>query len=159
MTFSVQLKYCKLITFTCTQFNTFIACLFGALCSSLSWWCTVSKPCITGWPPIYSASTWDFLFVLFQAVEILLQHGAYVNVQDAVFFTPLHIAAYYGHEQVINGGISERWAEHRGNSEFSIGDFCFAAQRVLPWKGFTYWSYTSKSLNINRTFLHSNPLC
>lgn len=36
----------------------------------------------------------------FQAVDILLQHGAYVNVQDAVFFTPLHIAAYYGHEQV-----------------------------------------------------------
>ena len=35
-----------------------------------------------------------------QAVDILLQHGAYVNVQDAVFFTPLHIAAYYGHEQV-----------------------------------------------------------
>ncbi|XP_031824221.1 serine/threonine-protein kinase TNNI3K [Sarcophilus harrisii] len=34
------------------------------------------------------------------AAEVLLQHGAYVNVQDAVFFTPLHIAAYYGHEQV-----------------------------------------------------------
>jgi hypothetical protein len=33
-------------------------------------------------------------------VEVLLQHGANVNVQDAVFFTPLHIAAYYGHEQV-----------------------------------------------------------
>lgn len=31
---------------------------------------------------------------------MLLQHGANVNVQDAVFFTPLHIAAYYGHEQV-----------------------------------------------------------
>ncbi|KAK2539894.1 serine/threonine-protein kinase tnni3k [Columba guinea] len=37
-----------------------------------------------------------------RAVEILLQHGAYVNVQDAVFFTPLHIAAYYGHEQVTH---------------------------------------------------------
>lgn len=35
-----------------------------------------------------------------QAADILLQHGAYVNVQDAVFFTPLHIACYYGHEQV-----------------------------------------------------------
>ena len=34
-------------------------------------------------------------------MDILLQHGANVNVQDAVFFTPLHIAAYYGHEQVI----------------------------------------------------------
>ncbi|GAB0193307.1 serine/threonine-protein kinase TNNI3K [Grus japonensis] len=37
-----------------------------------------------------------------KAVDILLQHGAYVNVQDAVFFTPLHIAAYYGHEQVTH---------------------------------------------------------
>ncbi len=35
-----------------------------------------------------------------QAADILLQHGAYVNVQDAVFFTPLHIASYNGHEQV-----------------------------------------------------------
>uniref|UniRef100_A0A667WVY5 Serine/threonine-protein kinase TNNI3K n=1 Tax=Myripristis murdjan TaxID=586833 RepID=A0A667WVY5_9TELE len=35
-----------------------------------------------------------------EAVDILLQHGAYVNVQDAVFFTPLHIAAFYGHEHV-----------------------------------------------------------
>lgn len=35
-----------------------------------------------------------------QATDILLQHGANVNVQDAVFFTPLHIAACYGHEQV-----------------------------------------------------------
>lgn len=34
------------------------------------------------------------------AADILLQHGANVNVQDAVFFTPLHIASYYGHEQV-----------------------------------------------------------
>ncbi|KAB0357815.1 hypothetical protein FD754_001971, partial [Muntiacus muntjak] len=34
------------------------------------------------------------------AADVLLQHGANVNVQDAVFFTPLHIAAYYGHEQV-----------------------------------------------------------
>lgn len=40
------------------------------------------------------------LFFHAQAVDILLQHGAYVNVQDAVFFTPLHIAAYSGHEQV-----------------------------------------------------------
>lgn len=38
--------------------------------------------------------------IFLQAVDILLQHGAYVNVQDAVFFTPLHIAAYHGHEQV-----------------------------------------------------------
>lgn len=37
----------------------------------------------------------------FQAADILLQHGACVNVQDALFFTPLHIASYYGHEQVI----------------------------------------------------------
>ncbi|XP_029393231.1 serine/threonine-protein kinase TNNI3K isoform X5 [Mus pahari] len=37
-----------------------------------------------------------------KAVEVLLQHGANVNVQDAVFFTPLHIAAYYGHEQVTS---------------------------------------------------------
>lgn len=37
---------------------------------------------------------------LVQAADVLLQHGANVNVQDAVFFTPLHIAAYYGHEQV-----------------------------------------------------------
>lgn len=37
---------------------------------------------------------------------MLLQHGANVNVQDAVFFTPLHIAAYYGHEQVsVNVGF------------------------------------------------------
>ncbi|KAM7047001.1 serine/threonine-protein kinase TNNI3K isoform 3-T3 [Acridotheres tristis] len=36
----------------------------------------------------------------YKAVDILLQHGAFVNVQDAVFFTPLHIAAYCGHEQV-----------------------------------------------------------
>ncbi|NWY73922.1 TNI3K kinase, partial [Erithacus rubecula] len=36
------------------------------------------------------------------AVDILLQHGASVNVQDAVFFTPLHIAAYCGHEQVTH---------------------------------------------------------
>lgn len=36
----------------------------------------------------------------FQAADILLQHGAYVNVQDAVFFTPLHIASYNDHEQV-----------------------------------------------------------
>lgn len=35
-----------------------------------------------------------------QATDILLQHGANVNVQDAVFFTPLHIASCYGHEQV-----------------------------------------------------------
>lgn len=34
-----------------------------------------------------------------QATDILLQHGANVNVQDAVFFTPLHIASCYGHEQ------------------------------------------------------------
>ncbi|EPY85670.1 serine/threonine-protein kinase TNNI3K, partial [Camelus ferus] len=34
------------------------------------------------------------------AADVLLQHGANVNVQDAVFFTPLHIAAHYGHEQV-----------------------------------------------------------
>lgn len=37
---------------------------------------------------------------LIQAAEVLLKHGANVNVQDAVFFTPLHISAYYGHEQV-----------------------------------------------------------
>lgn len=43
------------------------------------------------------------LRVSLQAVDLLLQHGAYVNVQDAVFFTPLHIAAYYGHEQVTEG--------------------------------------------------------
>ncbi|GAB1288263.1 Serine/threonine-protein kinase TNNI3K [Apodemus speciosus] len=36
------------------------------------------------------------------AAEVLLQHGANVNVQDAIFFTPLHIAAYYGHEQVTS---------------------------------------------------------
>lgn len=36
-----------------------------------------------------------------KATDILLQHGANVNVQDAVFFTPLHIAAYNGHEQVV----------------------------------------------------------
>lgn len=35
-----------------------------------------------------------------QATDILLQHGASVNVQDAVFFTPLHIASYNGNEQV-----------------------------------------------------------
>lgn len=43
---------------------------------------------------------------------MLLQHGANVNVQDAVFFTPLHIAAYYGHEQVSiskAGGPPERF--------------------------------------------------
>ncbi|TWW57818.1 Serine/threonine-protein kinase TNNI3K [Takifugu flavidus] len=34
------------------------------------------------------------------ATDILLQHGANVNVQDAVFFTPLHIASCYGHEQI-----------------------------------------------------------
>ncbi|XP_073752623.1 serine/threonine-protein kinase TNNI3K isoform X4 [Callorhinus ursinus] len=37
---------------------------------------------------------------VYKAADVLLQHGANVNVQDAVFFTPLHIAAYYGHEQV-----------------------------------------------------------
>lgn len=41
-----------------------------------------------------------FPYFSFKVVDILLQHGAYVNVQDAVFFTPLHIAAYFGHEQV-----------------------------------------------------------
>lgn len=66
----------------------------------LSWWCKVWKSCFRSCPPVYSASNWNFLLVSFQAVDILLQHGAYVNVQDAVFFTPLHIAAYYGHEQV-----------------------------------------------------------
>lgn len=50
---------------------------------------------------MYKSFNWDISFLVsFQAVDILLQHGAYVNVQDAVFFTPLHIAAYYGHEQV-----------------------------------------------------------
>lgn len=50
---------------------------------------------------VYKTFNWDISFsVSFQAVDILLQHGAYVNNQDAVFFTPLHIAAYYGHEQV-----------------------------------------------------------
>ncbi|XP_036718117.1 serine/threonine-protein kinase TNNI3K isoform X3 [Balaenoptera musculus] len=37
---------------------------------------------------------------VYKAADVLLQHGANINVQDAVFFTPLHIAAYYGHEQV-----------------------------------------------------------
>ncbi|KAM5270641.1 serine/threonine-protein kinase TNNI3K isoform 3-T3 [Hipposideros larvatus] len=37
---------------------------------------------------------------VYKAADVLLQQGANVNVQDAVFFTPLHIAAYYGHEQV-----------------------------------------------------------
>ncbi|XP_017818028.1 serine/threonine-protein kinase TNNI3K isoform X4 [Papio anubis] len=37
---------------------------------------------------------------VYKAADVLLQHGANVNIQDAVFFTPLHIAAYYGHEQV-----------------------------------------------------------
>lgn len=37
---------------------------------------------------------------LIQAADVLLQHGANVNVQDSVFFTPLHIAAHYGREQV-----------------------------------------------------------
>ncbi|XP_062047530.1 serine/threonine-protein kinase TNNI3K isoform X2 [Lepus europaeus] len=37
---------------------------------------------------------------VYKAADVLLQHGANVNVQDAVFFTPLHIAAYYGHEQI-----------------------------------------------------------
>ncbi|XP_045333808.1 serine/threonine-protein kinase TNNI3K isoform X4 [Leopardus geoffroyi] len=37
---------------------------------------------------------------VYKVADVLLQHGANVNVQDAVFFTPLHIAAYYGHEQV-----------------------------------------------------------
>lgn len=41
-----------------------------------------------------------------QAADILLQHGASVNVQDAVFFTPLHIASYNGHEQV-NGSYDQ----------------------------------------------------
>lgn len=45
-----------------------------------------------------------------QAADVLLQHGANVNIQDAVFFTPLHIAAYYGHEQVRQDGrISKAW--------------------------------------------------
>lgn len=46
-----------------------------------------------------------------QATDILLQHGASVNVQDAVFFTPLHIASCYGHEQVnaITVPLSPRW--------------------------------------------------
>ncbi|KAF3691009.1 Serine/threonine-protein kinase TNNI3K [Channa argus] len=35
-----------------------------------------------------------------EAADILLQHGAYVNVQDAVFFTPLHIACYNSHEKL-----------------------------------------------------------
>lgn len=38
-------------------------------------------------------------FFTHQATDILLQHGACVNVQDAVFFTPLHIATYNDHEQ------------------------------------------------------------
>lgn len=42
----------------------------------------------------------NICFLFLKAVDILLQHGAYVNIQDAVFFTPLHIAAYFGHEQV-----------------------------------------------------------
>ncbi|KAI4590847.1 hypothetical protein MJG53_001896 [Ovis ammon polii x Ovis aries] len=49
-----------------------------------------------GMPPVNLLSQ---LFLI-QAADVLLQHGANVNVQDSVFFTPLHIAAHYGREQV-----------------------------------------------------------
>ncbi|XP_042136124.1 serine/threonine-protein kinase TNNI3K isoform X4 [Peromyscus maniculatus bairdii] len=39
---------------------------------------------------------------VYKAAEVLLKHGANINAQDAVFFTPLHISAYYGHEQVTS---------------------------------------------------------
>lgn len=49
-----------------------------------------------------------------KATDILLQHGAYVNVQDAVFFTPLHIACYNGNEQVNRTHISQFQILNRG---------------------------------------------
>lgn len=68
--------------------------------------------------------------VSLQAVDILLQHGAYVNVQDAVFFTPLHIAAYYGHEQVTEGRF--RPLGRGPKAPVGLVWFCFTFQRVLP---------------------------
>lgn len=55
-----------------------------------------------------------------------------MNVQDAVFFTPLHIAAYYGHEQVT------RWGDFRkmedGAVQATVGLFlhiCITVQGDL----------------------------
>lgn len=50
--------------------------------------------------PIIKKKNSPSRFHLRKATDILLQHGAFVNVQDAVFFTPLHIACYNGNEQV-----------------------------------------------------------
>lgn len=59
-----------------------------------------SLECIWGVISTVMQHFWWFAIFSHQAADILLQHGAYVNVQDAVFFTPLHIASYNGHGQV-----------------------------------------------------------
>lgn len=64
---------------------------------------------------------WNISIICLQAVDILLQHGAYVNVQDAVFFTPLHIAAYHGHEQVTS---TTMWLKHAFFDRLSVHSLC-----------------------------------
>ena len=64
----------------------------------------MNSPDYFGLTPLHIASRDGFLNI----VQILIQKGAELNIQEKHMWTPLHYAARYGHKQIVNLLISAK---------------------------------------------------